>query len=69
MNKEEYIEYIEGYTSDADYEGLHMHLEINPDLIKDTYPLFEKLMKENPSLSATQVANRVLEEELAWTYE
>lgn len=69
MNEKEYIEYIENYTSDADYEGLHMLLESRPNLIKDTYPLFVKLTTGNKKLSIDRALQHIIEEELAWTYE
>lgn len=66
MNEKEYIEYIENYTSDANYEGLHMLLELRPNLIKDTYPLFVKLTTGNKKLSTDRALQHIIEDELAY---
>lgn len=67
LRKNEFIERIEDYTSSCDYEGLHYYMEVNPDILANQYPVYQRYLSQGRD---SDTAIRLIADyDLAWTYE
>lgn len=68
LTENEFVEKIDGYSSDADYEDLHLYMEgINPNLFNEQYPKYVALNKKG--VSDDSAVNTILEDELGWIWQ